>query len=118
MLRELSGHSREVWTAAFSPDGKLIVTASKDGTARIWDMNWINVRAEELVHRVCADKLVGAQMFTLYDENDETDPILTGLNGTDPCERRGPFAAKYWIDVRRSILGLPEAPEEKRRKDQ
>ena len=26
-----------VWSAAFSPDGKRIVTASVDKTARIWD---------------------------------------------------------------------------------
>ena len=33
----LRGHTREVSSAAFSPDGSRIVTASQDGTARIWD---------------------------------------------------------------------------------
>jgi WD40 repeat protein len=33
----LSGHSDLVVEAAFSSDGKRIVTASVDGTARIWD---------------------------------------------------------------------------------
>jgi WD40 repeat protein len=33
----LSGHSASVESAAFSPDGSRIVTASRDGTARIWD---------------------------------------------------------------------------------
>ena len=33
----LEGHTDGVWSAAFSPDGKRIVTASKDGTARLWD---------------------------------------------------------------------------------
>ena len=28
---------RIVWSAAFSPDGTRIVTASEDETARIWD---------------------------------------------------------------------------------
>ncbi|WP_321287700.1 caspase family protein [uncultured Sunxiuqinia sp.] len=31
------GHSNHVTSAEFSPNGKLILTASEDGTARIWD---------------------------------------------------------------------------------
>jgi WD40 repeat protein len=33
----LAGHQHMVWCAAFSPDGSRIVTASADGTARIWN---------------------------------------------------------------------------------
>jgi WD40 repeat protein/serine/threonine protein kinase len=36
-LALLSGHGDRVFTAAFSPDGATIVTASADKTARIWD---------------------------------------------------------------------------------
>jgi TIR domain/WD domain, G-beta repeat len=36
-IAELRGHDREVSSAAFSPDGTRIVTASADKTARIWD---------------------------------------------------------------------------------
>lgn len=32
----LDGHTGQVWTAAFSPDGVHIVTASDDKTARVW----------------------------------------------------------------------------------
>ncbi|MCL2709480.1 MAG: WD40 repeat domain-containing protein [Planctomycetaceae bacterium] len=35
---ESKGHFGKVHTAAFSPDGTKIVTASYDGTARIWDV--------------------------------------------------------------------------------
>ena len=34
---ELKGHTNMVNTAVYSPDGKKIVTASEDGTAKIWD---------------------------------------------------------------------------------
>jgi eukaryotic-like serine/threonine-protein kinase len=33
----LSGHKAEVNSAAFSPDGRRLITAADDGTARIWD---------------------------------------------------------------------------------
>ena len=32
----LAGHTDEVWHAEFSPDGSRIVTASDDGTARLF----------------------------------------------------------------------------------
>ena len=36
--RTLSGHTDDVRTAVFSPfDGKFVLTASDDGTARVWD---------------------------------------------------------------------------------
>jgi WD40 repeat protein len=36
--RFLIGHTRGVWDPIFSPDGRLVVTASLDGSARIWDV--------------------------------------------------------------------------------
>ena len=35
--RPASRHEDPVWSAAFSPDGSRIVTASWDKTARLWD---------------------------------------------------------------------------------
>ncbi len=35
----LKGHAQAISSAAFSPDGSRIVTASKDNTAKVWDAN-------------------------------------------------------------------------------
>jgi WD40 repeat protein len=36
-LLTLKGHRAWLFTAAFSPDGRRIVTAGGDGTAKIWE---------------------------------------------------------------------------------
>jgi len=36
-IHVLEGHTESVQGAAFSADGKRVVTASEDNTARIWD---------------------------------------------------------------------------------
>ncbi|WP_071592147.1 WD40 repeat domain-containing protein [Baaleninema simplex] len=35
-LAVLEGHQARVWSAQLSPDGERILTASGDGTARLW----------------------------------------------------------------------------------
>jgi hypothetical protein len=84
-----------VLSAAFSPDGKRIVTASSDNTARLWDVTWATkVYGAELRERVCAEKLVGAAQEFTREELD--DPILRGITQVNPCLRRGPLSLDYW----------------------
>lgn len=37
--RQFTGHTEHVWSLAFSPDGKRLVSGSSDKTARIWDVD-------------------------------------------------------------------------------
>jgi len=48
-VRRFTGHTAEVRNVTFSPDGKFILTASHDGTARLWptDLN-------DTIRAVCA----------------------------------------------------------------
>jgi WD40 repeat protein len=38
-IRQLTGHAARVLSAAFSPDGRYVVTASADRTAMIWPVS-------------------------------------------------------------------------------
>ena len=55
----LRGHEKLVWTVAWSPDSKRVVTASYDGTARIW---FADGSGEPLVLRGHGDMLNSAMM--------------------------------------------------------
>lgn len=48
--RELKGHTKQVFQMAFRPDGKYLVTASQDGSARIWDLKSLDSPPRLLEH--------------------------------------------------------------------
>jgi WD40 repeat protein len=37
-IKQLKGHTDEIWSVALTPDGARAVTVSKDTTTRIWDV--------------------------------------------------------------------------------
>jgi tetratricopeptide (TPR) repeat protein len=41
------GHAGDVWSVAFSPDGKYVLTGSEDNTAKLWDLNGRQIQAFE-----------------------------------------------------------------------
>jgi WD40 repeat protein len=79
-LHVFHGHGSDVWEVALSPNGRRLVTASADGTTRIWDVetnkelarlllldsvgNWLLVTPEGDF-----DGSPGATQFISYREN-------------------------------------------------
>jgi hypothetical protein len=103
LLEEMAGSAVGHWLvrvrrspgAAFSPDGKRVVTASWDNTARLWDVTWGSlVRGQDLRERVCTEKLVGAAQE--FGPTELENPILRGVTQKNPCLRRGPLSLDYW----------------------
>jgi WD40 repeat protein len=49
LLAEFTGHQDGVWSASFSPDGQLILTASQDKIVRLWRVE----NLDQLLARGC-----------------------------------------------------------------
>ena len=87
----LKGHGRYVSCCAFSPDGARVVTASWDGTARIWDAETGAVVRTLEGHTnfvlCCAFSPDGARVVTASDDrtaciwDTETSAVLRTLEG-------------------------------------
>ena len=66
-----TGHSGEIYSVAFSPDGKFALTGSQDGTARLW-----NIQNDKVVRRFLGHK--GGVSGVAFSPDGKS--ILTGGN--------------------------------------
>jgi WD40 repeat protein len=75
---------------------RLIVTDGESHRPQIWDTSWlVHARGDDLVRRVCAEKLPGTTK--LFTNAEAIDPILSKLAGSDPCQRTRLLALNFWI---------------------
>jgi WD40 repeat protein len=68
---QLLGHSGDVRSVAFFPDGKQIMSASEDGTIRVWDVESLDERGE----------MDGWQVKQWYDRVDASGYWIFGPEG-------------------------------------
>lgn len=95
--RALRGHESRVSSAAFSPDGARIVTASWDNTARVWDASRLTELMPELARAACTNFLIPAgRRFSALEI--ASDPLIREVWLRDHGEDR---------DV---CEGVPDAP--------
>jgi WD40 repeat protein len=79
----LDGHTGPVWAAAFSPDGKRVLTGSDDHTARLWDAVTGNAVATFEGHKGSVDAVAfspdGKRVLTgSYDQTARLWDAATG----------------------------------------
>ena len=96
-------HNDSVYSAAFTLDNTRVLTISADETARVWDIHWLTqYHGQELIERVCREKLIGASHITKRDI--EISPILTGREGEDVCD------PPSWFSRLTKSLGFSSKP--------
>ena len=108
-LQALIGHSNVVWSAAFSPDGTRVASASWDGTAQIWDV----ATSREILKLIGHEKKVNTVRFSpdgtrlLTTSFDQTARIWDATSGRELIKLTGHahqvMAGEFSPDGRRIV---------------
>jgi WD40 repeat protein len=107
-ILELKGHLANVYTAAYNPDGKRIVTAAGDSTARIWDAvsgrTIVVLRHSASVNMASYDR---SGRFVLTASDDGTARIWNAETGAEVARLGGHFkdvvSGRFSTDAQRVV---------------
>ncbi|MBK6432769.1 MAG: hypothetical protein IPF85_18935, partial [Anaerolineae bacterium] len=91
MLRTLEGHTDIVRSAAYSPDGTRIVSASDDQSVRIWDGE------------------TGALLRTLEGHTDRVLSAAYSPDGKRIVSASADQSVRIWVSTIEELLALAEA---------
>jgi WD40 repeat protein len=92
-LRALRGHTGEVLVAQFSGDGKTVLTASRDRTARLWDV------------------ASGKELRVLRGHGDWVRSAQFSADGTTVLTAGADKTARLWVCAECRPLGDEQAAE-------
>jgi hypothetical protein len=81
-------HQSWVWAAAFSPDGRLVVTTSMDNTARVWDATTGQPAGVPMPHQgqIYRAAFSPNGRFVVTASTDKTARVWNVLLGSDSAE--------------------------------
>jgi WD domain, G-beta repeat len=89
----LRGHSREVYSVAFSPDGQRIATGAGDGTAKVWDA------------------ASGTEFFSLTGHTSVIEDVAFSLNSKRIATASRDGTARVWdATSSRELFGIARYP--------
>jgi WD40 repeat protein len=99
ILLTLTGHTSDVFSASFSPDGSRIVTASLDRTAKVWDAR---TGAEVLTLKGRTNGVYSASFSP-----DGSRIVTAGTDGTAKVWDATPLNLEFLHEAEQLIDGKP-----------
>jgi WD40 repeat protein len=93
-ITRLRGHRASVDEVAFSSNGRLIASASTDGTTRVWTAPQGTAHPAELLTQACVSL---RRYHRTFDRKEVADLGLPfSPDGESPCDRAGILSSKWW----------------------